>query len=261
MSCQIAAMALFAYIACTLDFFLVNPTVDDELTKLPENEQKSIDNVVYLGNTVCPGLAYDRHSKKYKVVELYNSKNKSTVCEILTLGDSCWRQVGGELPFKYDNCFGHPVFINDVVYWGIVAFAHIAPIFMIVAFDLETETLYLIPHPKCNFLWDNLAEYNWCLCIYINRTLKKHIFVLKDDSTSYYNRRWIKEHTIVLPPINPSIVFIRKKLKHFTAILGEKHRKYHTGVLGPTRERFYYGVVGVAGFIITINSVEYLRIM
>ncbi|KAJ4818622.1 F-box protein interaction domain protein [Rhynchospora pubera] len=171
---------------------IINPAIDDNFVKLPE---------VGISNSNCKvidvSLCYDDQTNKYKLVRFYCSSDENGMgIEVLTLGDTAWRQVGeiGEKPASFADA---PHFVSGAMHWK----AYDENIFF---FKASEETFGLIECPSEDTDLDedimlrkssNLTVYEDCLCIVRRHwhPWKLKFFVMED----YVNRVWI-EHAIDL---------------------------------------------------------------
>ncbi|KAJ1685389.1 hypothetical protein LUZ63_016779 [Rhynchospora breviuscula] len=172
---------------CNVTILIINPAVDDTFVELP-------DVGITKGKVLNVCLCYDDQTNKYKVVRFYcPSDGKGTGIEVLTLGDSTWRQLG-EVPTLFRG--STPQCLGGAMHW----LTYEDKIFF---FKTAEETFGLIECPVGDADDDdiimrmrkdiNLTVYEGCLCIVRTHwhPWKLSFFVMKD----YVNHVWI-EHVI-----------------------------------------------------------------
>ncbi|KAJ3701317.1 hypothetical protein LUZ61_005022 [Rhynchospora tenuis] len=168
---------------------IINPAIDDNFVELP-------DVGITKGEVLNVYICYDDQANIYKVVRFYcSSDRKGTGIEVLTLGDSTWRQVG-KVPTRFRDT--DPQCLDAVMHW----LTYEDKIFF---FKTTEETFGLIECPVGDIDDDNmmvrmrkgvdLTVYEGCLCIVRRHwhPWKLSFFVMKD----HVNRLWI-EHVIDL---------------------------------------------------------------
>ncbi|KAJ4818621.1 hypothetical protein LUZ62_031187 [Rhynchospora pubera] len=165
---------------------IINPAIDDNFVELPDvgmTKSKVLN--------VC--LCYDDQANNYKAVRFYCSSNgKGMGIEVLTLGDTTWRQVGeiGEIPTGFTDVVQ---FASGAMHWK----AYGEKIFF---FKTTEETFGFIESPDVDADDDDmimrmrkqidLTVYEGCLCFVTRHwhPWKLKFFVMED----YVHRVWIE---------------------------------------------------------------------
>ncbi|KAJ3701318.1 hypothetical protein LUZ61_005023 [Rhynchospora tenuis] len=167
---------------------IINPAIDSNFVKLPDVgiTKREVRNVY---------LCHDDRGNKYKVVRFFRSSDDEGLgIEVLTLGDTTWRQVV-EIPTRF---LGIPQYASGAMHWMVCKDK-------IFFFKSTDETFGFIECPLGDTSGDdediilrkgcNLTVYEGSLCIVRRHwhPWKLKYFVMED----YVNRVWI-EHVIDL---------------------------------------------------------------
>ncbi|XP_059644702.1 F-box/LRR-repeat/kelch-repeat protein At2g27520-like [Cornus florida] len=103
------------------------------------------------------GLGYDLSTGRYKVVREYKYGNESSRFEILSLGESSWRELSA--PHSLNDCYwdGSPsLFWNGALYWKIIKDSNGDCNISILAFDLSEEKFQILSFSnKFSFPWSS----------------------------------------------------------------------------------------------------------
>ncbi|KAF8407818.1 hypothetical protein HHK36_006954 [Tetracentron sinense] len=170
-------------------FYVCNPTTLEFIT-LPLPTPASFFNLNHVGFGYCPS------TKEYKVVRIFCLQLPSDQrCQVFTLGSSSWRAVK-DPPFYTYNTFCAAAFVDGALHW----MAKRESVYVILAFDIETEEFSVVPYPEnFNDKDNNLVELGGFLCLTVAVAKKIDIWMLKD----YKNNIWVKEYSIDMNTIDP----------------------------------------------------------
>ncbi|CDP02910.1 unnamed protein product [Coffea canephora] len=191
--------------------YLWNPIIRESIT-LPMPE-----GVRSYPNIVSYGFGSSSETRKYKVVRIFQEREKNTRrvlksnCDVYTLGEETesWRRIG-HAPFLYNSCRTHGVFLNGNLHWLI---GDQAGSELISCFDLETELFSPFPAPpelSKDFNLASLGLFGGCLSLCDNTSdYEIVIWVMKEYGIT---KLWTKDIVIDKEPadlVGPSFEVVR----------------------------------------------------
>ncbi|KAA8535692.1 hypothetical protein F0562_030695 [Nyssa sinensis] len=93
------------------------------------------------------GLGYDLSTKKYKVVRMYMDNSEFNRFQIITLGESSWRQLDAPYRVLFWGIVG-PIYCEGALYWIIDKVSHSVGNEYILVLDLSDEEFRTITIPS-----------------------------------------------------------------------------------------------------------------
>uniref|UniRef100_A0A0D9XD50 F-box domain-containing protein n=1 Tax=Leersia perrieri TaxID=77586 RepID=A0A0D9XD50_9ORYZ len=187
---------------------LLNPTTGESAT-LPMPTYTAGSSQFASGNWHC--LGFCPSTKEYKVVHFYlgaNIDSSNVCCEIFTIGDNSWRQIGSFHGAPTDR----GVHVNGVVHY-LTKFRYI-PSSRINCLNLENESfdVMMLPQRKSYGGHCSLAELEGKLCLLVveggpeNPPRTMDILMFDSDAETI----WTPKYHISLPWLMPSCYFTPK---------------------------------------------------
>nr|XP_016491769.1 PREDICTED: F-box protein CPR30-like [Nicotiana tabacum] len=119
------------------------------------------------------GFGYDVVNNDYKVVRIgqFVGTEKGPLCsdvKVYSLKSNSWKGVDKEFPYYVRNKEEPGTYLNGALHWVVSSEIKIPLQQLIVAFDLETETCRIVPHPPYTNerLSVKLEVLGGCLCTF-----------------------------------------------------------------------------------------------
>ncbi|KAJ4973970.1 hypothetical protein NE237_007144 [Protea cynaroides] len=167
------------------------------------------------------GLGFCSSSNEFKVVRLYK-KLEGYKCELFTVGQRgawgthplqpsrSWRCVG-DLPCQICHLGNHMCHVNGRVYWIMIPLPH-SSFKHVLSLDLELEEFKIVscpehlPEDARDYHGIDLIELEGKLCIVFPSRDGRDIWVLKDNSNSFWSKEYQINYNI---PENPYLYHLK----------------------------------------------------